>query len=345
MNLPGASKPHIQLLAWMDFSSKYVFNISSQSDSTNVRNCGTITCHFTANKLELSSSDAVMFDVRSSEMFSEFNHANIPHRHHTRQYWILYNQESLMKSESFYHSLPGNTYNMTATYRRDSDIHLPYGECHKRAADNFKLPPDFLKNKIGLVVWHVSHCTNRNNRNTYVEQLSKYTYVDVFGGCSGQRLPNDSRPRFTQNMSTAAEENINKYKFYLAFENNHCHDYITEKPFKILQDNIFTVPIVRGLGPYKDILPPGSYINVDDFDSPKDLAEYLIKLDKDDTLYMSYFKSRRDFMCINHSTTNNPFLCRICNAVAEMQSKNLTKTMSRKDITSMFSPTINCLRF
>ncbi len=35
--------------------------------------------------------------------------------------------------------------------------------------------------------------------------------------------------------------------------------------------------------------PYKSYIHVDDFDSPKELADYLHKLDQDDDLYNEYF--------------------------------------------------------
>ena len=36
--------------------------------------------------------------------------------------------------------------------------------------------------------------------------------------------------------------------------------------------------------------PFKSYIHVDDFEGPKELAEYLHKLDQDDQLYNEYFK-------------------------------------------------------
>jgi glycoprotein 3-alpha-L-fucosyltransferase len=41
---------------------------------------------------------------------------------------------------------------------------------------------------------------------------------------------------------------------------------------------------------YEALLPPGSFIHVDDFRSPKHLAEYLQSLDKNDELYNAYFK-------------------------------------------------------
>ena len=51
------------------------------------------------------------------------------------------------------------------------------------------------------------------------------------------------------------------------------------------------VPIVLGAykEDYEDALPPNSYINVDDFSSIKELTDYLLYLDSNDTAYASYF--------------------------------------------------------
>ena len=35
-----------------------------------------------------------------------------------------------------------------------------------------------------------------------------------------------------------------RYKFYLAFENSGCRDYITEKFFKVLEHDV--IPVARG---------------------------------------------------------------------------------------------------
>ena len=74
---------------------------------------------------------------------------------------------------------------------------------------------------------------------------------------------------------------VAKYKFAIAFENAICHDYITEKYWRPLYAG--TVPIVRGSPTIKDWAPTEqSIILADDFDSPKELAEFLLKLDRDD---------------------------------------------------------------
>ena len=52
------------------------------------------------------------------------------------------------------------------------------------------------------------------------------------------------------------------------------------------------LPVALGARPedYEALAPPHSYIHVDDFESPRHLAEYLHKLDKNDDLYNEYFR-------------------------------------------------------
>lgn len=58
---------------------------------------------------------------------------------------------------------------------------------------------------------------------------------------------------------------------------------------------------------YARSAPYRSYIHVDEFESPKELAGYLHRLDRDDELYNSYFrwKGTGEFI-------NTYFWCRVC---------------------------------
>lgn len=58
---------------------------------------------------------------------------------------------------------------------------------------------------------------------------------------------------------------------------------------------------------YAESAPVNSYIHIDDFESPKHLAQYLHKLDKNDDLYNSYFKWKGTGEFIN-----THFFCRLC---------------------------------
>ena len=52
------------------------------------------------------------------------------------------------------------------------------------------------------------------------------------------------------------------------------------------------VPIVMGARPedYQRAAPYKSYIHVDDFEGPKELAEFLKKLEENDDMYNEYFR-------------------------------------------------------
>ena len=69
------------------------------------------------------------------------------------------------------------------------------------------------------------------------------------------------------------------------------------------------IPIVMGAHPddYRQVAPPHSYIHVEDFRSPKALAEYLEYLDRNHTAYNEYFQWKGTGTFIN-----THFMCRVC---------------------------------
>ncbi|KFO28807.1 Alpha-(1,3)-fucosyltransferase [Fukomys damarensis] len=171
-------------------------------------------------------------------------------------------------------------FNLTMSYRRDSDIFTPYGWLEPREGPP-AAPPLNLSAKTQLVAWVVSNWREGSARVRYYNQLRAHLPVDVYG--RGRR----PLPRGTM------QERLARYKFYLAFENSQHPDYITEKLWKnALQAP--AVPVV--LGPsrsnYERFLPPDAFIHVDDFPSPQALAQHLLALDKDDARYLSYFRWR-----------------------------------------------------
>jgi len=59
---------------------------------------------------------------------------------------------------------------------------------------------------------------------------------------------------------------------------------------------------------YEDIAPPYSYIHVDDFRLPRDLADYLHVLDANDTLYNEYFQWKSNWTVMQDTR----YWCRMC---------------------------------
>ncbi|XP_069935654.1 glycoprotein 3-alpha-L-fucosyltransferase A isoform X3 [Cherax quadricarinatus] len=253
--------------------------------------CPVDTCVLTGSRSELTSADAIMFKDHFSMP---------PHSRDLRQVWVMFMLECPLHTQHFTNK---NVFNWTATYRHDSDIVAPYEKWIYYDNAIYQKPQEinYAANKTKQVAWFVSNCGARNNRLQYAKELGKYIGVDIFGACGTKRCPRSN--------SAKCFEMLNKdYKFYLAFENSNCRDYITEKFFvNGLSHHI--LPIVMGAHPddYARQAPLKSYIHVDDFESPKQLANYLHLLDQNDDLFNEYFrwKGTGEFI-------NTYFMCRLC---------------------------------
>ncbi|XP_046669601.1 glycoprotein 3-alpha-L-fucosyltransferase A isoform X1 [Homalodisca vitripennis] len=254
--------------------------------------CPINTCSLSANRVDAEDADAILFK-------DHLVHPGI--QRPAKQVWILYLLECPYHTA---HVKYNDLVNWTATYRSDSDIVAPYEKWvyHDAAVTEFQGPlRDFAANKTDKVAWFVSNCGARNGRLQYAQELQKHIQVDIYGACGKHKCPRSLAEKCFELLDK-------KYKFYLAFENSNCKDYITEKFFvNGLGRNI--LPIVMGARPedYAKSAPKHSYIHVDDFASPKQLAEYLHKLDKDDDLYNAYFKWKGTGEFIN-----THFFCRLC---------------------------------
>lgn len=210
------------------------------------------------------------------------------------QRWIWFNMESPTHSPNLI--FMDNRFNLTMSYRRDSDIFSPYGWLEVlNQHQNITIP-----SKSKLLAWAVSNWNPNYRRVKYYNELKKYIQVDVYGR-NHMPLPHDKL------LST-----LSQYKFYLAFENSLHEDYITEKLWK----NSFlaeTVPIVCGppRKVYERHVPPDSFIHIDDFSTAEELANFLHELDKNTTRYQSYFQWRSWLKPIGDIVWNHHF-CKAC---------------------------------
>lgn len=100
------------------------------------------------------------------------------------------------------------------------------------------------------------------------------------------------------------------------------------------------LPIVMGAHPddYKRVAPIKSYIHVDDFSSPKELAAFLHKLDKDDDAYNEYFKWKGTGEFIN-----THFFCRLC-AMAHYVDRSDHKPRYYEDFNKWWRGPHVCIR-
>lgn len=201
-----------------------------------------------------------------------------------------------------------------ATYRSDSDFYRPYGCLHTLLPAHHPLVENrnstyhldslskAFKKKRKSIAWLVSACSAESKREKYVEELSKYISVDIYGRC-GMNCDDKPLPCY--------EYLAENYFFYLSFENSLCKEYFTEKIFNIFPYNL--VPIVMGSADYEKLFPKNSLINVADYQSPKDLAEHLYMVADDESLYNSFFKWK--FNYTRNETLCQSLGCSMCSAI------------------------------
>ena len=288
---------------WVDYSGRRLYERMEQCDKAK-------NCLLTYDKSWLSKAVAVAFHGRDVEenrnrYYSAERLHKIREKVPLAQKWIFFSHENPQKEIRVYKPYDG-LFNWTATFSRKSDIFAPYLDYVPRM-DPGKWQRNYAKEKTGLVAWAVSNCKSRL-RLDYVLQLQKYINVTVYGRCSCYF----NNRRHCSHANKACKEEVSKYKFYLAFENDFCHDYVTEKYWERLEQD--SVPVVMGSN-YDMLAVSGSYINADDFKSIKELAEYLLYLDKNDNEYNKYFTYKANF------TGGRPLLfCRICEKLNSVES-------------------------
>uniref|UniRef100_K7FB51 Fucosyltransferase n=1 Tax=Pelodiscus sinensis TaxID=13735 RepID=K7FB51_PELSI len=248
-------------------------------------------CHITANRSWYLKADAVIVhhrDVCSSP--KTLPQGPRPPSQHS----IWFNLESPSHSPNL--GFMDNLFNLTMSYRRDSDIFTPYGWLEVLSQpQNFSIPA-----KSKLVAWAVSNWNPASRRVQYYEELKKYIHVDIYGR-NHMPLPRDKQ------LST-----LSQYKFYLTFENSLHEDYITEK--------LWYNALGSGTVPknYECFLPPDAFIHISDFPSAQGLAQYLQELDKDPVRYQRYFQWRT-WLQLLENTYLAIHLCKPCQALQMAQ--------------------------
>ncbi|CAH2326194.1 alpha-(1,3)-fucosyltransferase 6-like [Pelobates cultripes] len=260
-------------------------------------------CFFTADRNYYLTANAVIFHHRDvCQSKSQMPQITRP----PGQYWVWFNLESPSHSPNL--GFMDNLINLTMSYRSDSDIFTPYGWLVKNNINqNFTIPKKTL-----LAAWVVSNWNPSSKRVQYYQELNKHMQIDVYGR-QHKTLPH-----------AGMQDTISKYKFYFSFENSQHRDYITEKLWRNALA-FGAVPVILGSTRenYERFIPRDSFIHVDDFPSPKGLADYLHELDKDKERYERYFKWRAKL----RSKSDNSWATHYCKACKGLKEAPAYRTM------------------
>ena len=226
------NKPKVILL-WAK-PGYYSSNVDKENVLKNVQ-CPVTNCEISTNKSKINESDFVL--VHMNDPIKE-----PPEYRPQFQRWIFSIYESPYLSYIDYKKWK-NFFNMTSTYKIGSDLqYLPniYWNENKMFNQNF----NFYGNKTKFAVALISNCKGTSKRLSYIDDLRKYINVDIYGKC-GMPCPTQFK---NVKINNCREHLAQQYKFFLAFENNICKDYVTEKFFDTINFNI--IPVVLGGADY-----------------------------------------------------------------------------------------------
>ena len=271
--------------------------ISLEKVNQYVITCFYKNCELTKDRGFLKQSSAVIFCVtcggfKSTPPLQPFERPG-------NQVWIYFGIESPQYRAKLHKNqepVRKNSMNWSMNYRLDSEVIYPYGFLKTRERLPERNYSEIFSQKTKFATWIVSNCKAYSKRDLFVQRLKEHGVpVDVYGHCGKHRISD-------------AAEMINKdYKFYLSFENSFCADYITEKFFKYY--SLDTLLVVRGGADYNKLLPNESYINTADFDTFKELAEYLKRVNSSEELYIEHLKKKDRYSA---TTDRDISYCSLC---------------------------------
>ena len=169
------------------------------------------------------------------------------------------------------------------------------------------------KDPIPKASFVARNCEPMNARNTYVGEIDSVIGVVAPSVC----FHNKEWPKCGDRDCSKVEV-IRNYKIHLAFENGASPNFVTDKIYQAFEAGV--LPVWMGTRDVAKAVPKGSYIDVADFDSPKNLALYLAKVLANDTLYRSYFEWKykafdNEFEDRFRVLWSEPLHCRLCRYV------------------------------
>jgi hypothetical protein len=229
-------------------------------------------CEVTIDARRFRRAHAVVFHLPSLREIERV-------RKYPGQTWVASSVESEVTCARLADREFMRQFDLTMTYRRDSDVWCPYFGLETATA---LLRPARPKSEWAPAVYLQSSRVDASGRVRYAAELMKRVKVDSYGAVLNNRawsIPAEGR--------AAKLELIARYKFTLAFENSIARDYVSEKFFDPLVAG--SVPVYLGAPNVADFAPAERcFLNVADFEGPAALAAYLNHLAGDEAAYAEY---------------------------------------------------------
>ena len=296
-----------KILIWKPFISDNIGEMESQC----LKACKA-KCEIYTDKNDITNADAINFHL--SGLWDKYwsigtrSVIKLPKYRRPDQVWVISNMEPpqhLWGDLKVFNGL----FNWTQWYRTDSDIKWLYGGPYKlnKTEEEHAIiqmsKRNIFNEKSREICGRISNCMDSNRRYTIISEMQHYLDIDMYGLCYNHPCGNTRHEQ-----DTSCNNVIKQYKFYLAFENNDCKDYVTEKYWYSLERE--QIPIVNWKLLNRNMVIPNSFINIYDFKDIESLTRYIKEVSENETLYNSYFDWKKTYANWHQCTA-----CQICEAL------------------------------
>ncbi|CAD6194391.1 unnamed protein product [Caenorhabditis auriculariae] len=296
-------------------------------------------CIIDTNRDQISSADAVVFhaaDISSQPLPA-------PEQRKSSQIYVFNSMETPNNSGRF--AVPNNFFQLdvdvSVRFGRHSQVRI-FLDSNKKTAESrgfkvqsyFMNPQKLKKTKSGIYGL-VSNCDTASKREVALAELAKHMDVTIGGKCANKPGLRTICPPYQECLDI-----FEQYPFYIALENTVCEDYVTEKYWNRV--GLPSIPIVMRRRVYEKYFPPKSFIAMDDYRNPKEMAEHLKVLQANETAYAEYFKWR------NGEWTTAPWnspgyrngVCRVCELLWKRDENSTSKSI--ENVWTWFDETAKC---
>lgn len=250
----------IYILSWKNANfDERPFTCRDQGQEIFVKKrCVYQNCYYTSNKTlfrNITDFDFVLFNLIHYHFYN-------PPRRSKYQRYVFYSHRPTPTLKVPYIYKYRNFFNLTATYRLNSNVPMPNLVIRNRKGDIIgpnsnmhwinpkKMRPvsDYIRHKLQrkkiAAAWISSRCNKKSAREKYIltlkDELDKYNLkLDIFGKCGNLKCKSG-----IADVETCQALIESEYYFFLAFEDYKDEDYVTKKLLIPLLH--FTVPVVYG---------------------------------------------------------------------------------------------------
>ncbi|CAK1596184.1 unnamed protein product [Parnassius mnemosyne] len=330
---------------WDWLQNRHLYSFGTTRVDVSLVGCSVKNCRFTKNEQDLKIADAVVVHLQ---------HGQFPdsRKRTSHQKWVFLSDESPRNTFSLAKRQPklqelSQVFNWSMTYRSDSDVPVPYGrtqplpealsvELTKKTTIDL-IPNWNKKRRDVLAAILISNCAV-SHRMAYIKELRKHLDVDVHGRCS-ENLKNSCPGHFRSDCPI-----ISEYLFYLVLENSMCREYLTEKAFYHAYYK-GAIPVIMGpsIEDCEQLLPPNSFLHVDNYATPRDLAEEITRLSNDIPRLLTFHEWRRHFEILNehgYFGSKSRHYCRLCEALNYNDAA--VKVYDEDDLKNFLDPSLVC---